>query len=81
MCVTPSPTDFPEYDFQDQVPATQLTPIVAIIGMLVTPELGVFPALILTYWIRYESRIIRHRTEIAENIAIAPAGGYFLHLI
>jgi hypothetical protein len=37
--------NFPDYDFQDQVPATQLTPIVAIIRTLVTPELGVFPAL------------------------------------
>jgi hypothetical protein len=44
MFVTPSRTIFPDYDFQDQVPATQLTPIVAIIGMLVTPELGIFPA-------------------------------------
>jgi hypothetical protein len=73
--------NFSEYDFQDQVPATQLTPIVAIIGMLVTPELGVFPALILTHWIRCKGRITRHRTEIAENILTTPAGNHFLPLI
>jgi hypothetical protein len=49
--------------------------------MLVTLELGVFPTPILTYWIRSKDRITRHRTEIAENILTAPAGGYFLHLI
>jgi hypothetical protein len=79
MYVTSSRTIF--RSFQGKVPATQLTPIVAIIGIFVTLELGVFPTCILTYWIRYKDRITRHRTEIAENILTAPAGGYFLPLM
>jgi hypothetical protein len=79
MYVTPSPTIF--RNFQGQVPAPQLTPIVAIIAMLVTTELGVFLAPILTYWIRWEGRTTRHRTEIAEIILAAPTGSYFLHWI
>jgi hypothetical protein len=48
--VTPSRTIFPTGDFQShnlqvQVPATQSVLIVAIIGRLVTPEPGIFPAL------------------------------------
>jgi hypothetical protein len=79
MFVTPLPKIF--RNFQDQVPATQSSLIVAIIGTFVTLELDVFPTRILTYWIRREGSIHRHRTEIAENIAIAPAGRYFLHQI
>ncbi|MDP1865844.1 MAG: hypothetical protein Q8L13_05805, partial [Bradyrhizobium sp.] len=49
--------------------------IVAIIGTLVTPEPGIFPALILTCWICGEIRVHRHRTEIAANMPIVSEGG------